>query len=100
MAADAPGRIAASWPSGHPARPGSRYRFNQSSRDELAHRRFRDTDMAADANEPNATFGNEATREPLGSAEQLGDLSDSQMPLYGDFPPASHHAALTVAETS
>jgi hypothetical protein len=41
--------------------------------------------VTADANEPDTSFGDEAAREPLGGAEQLGDLSDGQMSLYGDL---------------
>ena len=37
--------------------------------------------MTADAHKPDAALGDETPREPLGRAEQLGDLADRQQPL-------------------
>jgi hypothetical protein len=57
-------------------------RLDQPSIDEITDGRLRDSNMAADTNEPNPAFSDQTAREPLTSTQQLGDLSYSQQPLH------------------
>jgi hypothetical protein len=82
------------WPSGNPPERrehvGHRHRLDGARRDELPQGGLRDADVAADTDEPDATFRDEPPGEPLAGGEQLGGLSNGEQSVNGenDGPPS------------
>jgi hypothetical protein len=74
--------------------------LHNALRNEFRDSRFRDADMAAHMNEPDAAFSDETTRKPRLCAQQLGDLGHAQEPFHPNRRSPGHHAALPLAETS
>ena len=59
-------------------------RLNDTLAEELAQRRLRDADMAANAHEAYAPLGYEPPGESLGSAKEVSDLRDGQQRIMNE----------------